>query len=453
MNATAPRSFLGLLFYRCGRIIELRDMKIQNTKTVARDDARKTVLAIAETALAAIDTRAAIRQFVSYDGVRLGVGGDFFSLESVDKLYVIAIGKCSVDAASALEEILGDRIYDGIAMDMNEGVLSRIRVVRGQHPMPTQENVDATKAIIELLRPLKENDFVLFVISGGGSTFLCQPEELTCVDEANILSCMFESGAGIRDINVVRKHISLARGGYLAKYAYPARAVSLIFADVPGDDIEFVASGPTVKDTTTVADAKIIAEKFNISARCNIADIGLLETPKEDKYFEKMTNILLISNSVALDAMKKEAEKKGFFVDVRSKTLQGEARDVASDIVEALHKAKPGTVHLYGGETTVTVRKPGKGGRNLEMALSALRYIAPGEIVLPLATDGRDNTDFAGAICDMMTKEDAQKLELDIDAFLENNNSYDFFDRTGDYIMTGLTGSNVSDLIIAFKAI
>jgi len=237
---------------------------IQNFEELSKTEERKLALEIIEAGLEAIDTNKVIKEAVKIDGNDLRVGNEGFPLEKIDRLFVIAVGKCSISAGEALEEILEDKITGGIAIDVRNGKLDRIQVVSGDHPLPSEINVDATKRIIKLLSDATEKDLVIFVISGGGSTLLCQPENSTCVDEANIIQCLFNSGADIKKINTVRKHLSSARGGHLAKYAYPARVVSLIFSDVPGDDLEFIASGPTIKDTTSTEDAEKILKECSI---------------------------------------------------------------------------------------------------------------------------------------------------------------------------------------------
>lgn len=424
-------------------------MKIKNFEELAVTKGRRTALLVAEAGLQAIDTEQVIEHAVRIEGDTLVVENQRFPLASVKRLFVVGVGKCSLEAGAALERILGDRITDGIVVDVHEGALQKLRTFTGTHPLPTEQNVDATKEIITLLSGRAEDDLVLFVISGGGSTLLCQPTNFTCQEESNVISCLSKAGADIHEINTLRKHLSLARGGYLAKHAYPARSVALIFSDVPGDILEFVASGPTVKDTTTVEDAKKIIAKYEVQKRCGFSDAGLVETPKEEKYFERVTNVLAVSNRVALDAMAAKAKELGYAPRIATASLSGEARDVGTKIIEEIRKSAPKTALLYGGETTVTLRKPGKGGRNQELVLSALRSVGPGECVMSIASDGRDNTDFGGALCDIITKENAQHMGADPELYLGENRSYEFFSSVGDYLHTGDTGSNVSDLIIA----
>lgn len=427
-------------------------MKIQNFKELATSDLRTSALRIAEAGLQAIDTEAVVRRSVSYEKGDLRVMDKHFSLAADDRLVVIGVGKCALEAARALEGILGERITMGAVIDVHEGTLAKIATYRGAHPFATDANVEATRAVIALLKDLTERDFVLFLISGGGSALLCQPKNFTCEDEDMLLHHLFEKGVAIEEVNTVRKHLSLARGGYLAEYAYPARSASLIFSDVSGDNFEFIASGPTVRDITTVAEARAVLQKYDPEGQFRSMADNLIETPKDGKYFANIANFLAVDNMAALRAMEASAREIGFSSRIVTAMLSGEARNAGRTIANEIHASASRTVLLYGGETTVTVRNPkGIGGRNQEVVLGALPGIKDDELVMSIASDGRDNTGFGGALCDIMTKRIAEKKGLVPDAFLAENRSYDFFSAEGDYLMMGDTGSNVSDLIIAVK--
>jgi glycerate-2-kinase len=425
--------------------------KIINFKKLAVSESRKDVLEIAEAGLLAIDTKKAILKGIKLEKGKLLVHDHVYSLVNVRKLLVIGIGKCSLEAAGALEKILGDKITGGIVLDVHEGKLKKIKTYTGDHPLPTPRNIDATRKIIKMLSNLTERDLVIFIISGGGSTLLCQPKDFTCFEESYVEDCLIHAGAEIHEFNTVRKHMSLARGGYLAKYAYPARVISLIFSDVVGNDLEFIASGPTVKDTTTLEQAHKIIKKYKVQEKCGFSHLKLMETPKGKRYFERVRNILFISNQTALEAMLKKAGEIGYVSKIVKSNLIGEARDAGKEITETLSKENPRTVLLYGGETTVTVTGKGKGGRNQELALSALRFIKNDQVLLTVSSDGKDNSDHAGAVCDIITKEKAKKDNLDVEKYLKDNNSYEFFEKTGDYLKTGDTGSNVADIVIAIN--
>ena len=283
--------------------------KIQNFEQLSSSETRKTALEIAEAGLWAIDTPTIVRKGIRIENSTLFIQNRAFSLKDVRNVYVVGIGKCALAACSALEEVLGDRIAGGIVLDIKEGALERLRLLVGDHPFPTERNAKATAEIITLLKVLEQDDLVLFVVSGGGSTLLCQPESLSCQDEAAIVSSLFRAGATIQELNIVRKHLSLARGGYLAMHAYPARSISLIFSDVPGNDLSVIASGPTVKDETTKEQALEILKKYNLVEKLNLSEEDFLETPKDDMYFVNTLNILLLSNQTALSAMKEKASE------------------------------------------------------------------------------------------------------------------------------------------------
>lgn len=429
-------------------------MKIQNSTKLEKTELRKSALAIAEAGFAAIDTRAALKKHLRVDGDRVTVGGVRFRVGGQGKLFLIGVGKCSSEAALAIEEIAGEKLSGGIVLDVRTPPSrgGRVKYYGGTHPFPSEKNTAVAREIADFLKQLTKNDFVIFAISGGGSTLLCLPAEgNTCVEEELILKRLFSVGATIQEINTVRKHISEARGGFLAKYAYPARSVALIFSDVPGNDLGFVASGPTVKDDTTVKDAAEILRKHKILESCKLSGCGLIETPKEDKYFKKVTNVLAVSNTIALEAMRDEAESRRFKAKIVTDRIEGEAREAGEDIVRTLRKEPRRTCLLYGGETTVTVDKKGRGGRNGELALSALRFVEDGELLAAIASDGRDNGEYAGALADTLGRCKSEELKLQIAKHLANHDPAPFFERTGDYLMTGDTGSNVSDLIIALK--
>lgn len=424
-------------------------MKIKNFKELARTDLRKKTLEIIEAGFEEIDTASTVKRLVRFDKKRnqITFQGKTFSLEKMKRVFVVGIGKCSLEAVSVLEKILGKRIDGGIVLDVRKASLKRVKALAGDHPFPSEKNIRKTRRIIDFLKKTEKDDLVIFVISGGGSTLICQPEGFKREEEIVIVKELFRKGATIQEINTIRKHISSARGGYLAYYAYPSSVVSLIFSDVPGDDIQFVASGPTVLDQTSVKDAERVLNKYNIAFdRANI-----IETPKEKKYFRKVRNFLVISNAIALEAMRKKAKELGLSPVIKTIRLEGEARKIGKKAVKELRRSRGKRAFLYGGETTVTIRGKGKGGRNQELALSALRSIGDNEIVASVASDGWDNTDFAGAVVDRLTALKAKEMGLLPDDFLKNNDSYNFFKKVGDFIETGHTGSNVADFVLAVR--
>ena len=427
-------------------------MKIKNFKELATTTKRADALSILDAGLSAIDTRNVITGSVFVDGGMLNIAENTYTLSDFDRVRVVGVGKCSVEAVGALEEILGDVLTDGITLDVVHGTsqTGRVSFLVGTHPLPTDANIEATAQILSFLDTCTERDLVIGIISGGGSTLLSQPPQntLSANGEANLIMSLMDGGATIQEMNTVRKHLSTARGGGLAQHAHPATVVSLIFSDVPGDDMSFIASGPTVLDTTTKQDAETLLTKYSLEKIIPY----LIETPKQTEVFEKVTNTIVVSNRIALDAMKKEASMRGYVAEIVDTTLTGEAHVVAVEILKRLHAAGEKNVLLFGGETTVISEGVhGNGGRNQEVALAGLSDVLDGEVLIACASDGRDNTDAAGAVCDRDVVTMAQEKDVSIEEYLASHNSFLFFEKVAGHIMTGNTGSNVSDLIIALK--
>ena len=425
---------------------------IQNYETLAISDAREDALTIAEAGYAAIDAGDAVRRKIRVADDTLSIGDTVYPLAG-RKVFFVGVGKCAVRGGRAIETLLGDILVGGIALDVfapDQDGVSKIETYIGTHPLPTEVNEKASKRILDFLSERHEEDLVIMLISGGGSTLLCSPETpMTCTDESVLFKTLTAHGAPIQDLNTVRKHISRARGGALAAAAYPAEVVALIVSDVPGNDISSIASGPTVQDTSTVADAQAILEKYDMASS---AGITFIETPKEEKYFKRVTNTLFLSSQDALTYMQDEAVRRGYATQVVDTHFTGEARDLGRTVTEKLHTSAPKTALFYTGESTVTLSvDAGRGGRNQEMALATLLDILPGELVLPFASDGHDNTDHAGAIADELTRTHAQEKNISVQDYLDGHRSYDFFTTVGDALVTGYTGSNVSDFIIAIK--
>lgn len=428
------------------------EREMQNFEALALTDLRRDALAIAEEGYEAIDIRKALGRGLTREGDTLSVGGKTYPLAG-RRVFFVGVGKCAFAGAGTIEKILGDHLTAGIALDVSpiEGAMpTKIETYVGSHPLPSEVNENATKRIIELLSDCTGDDLVLMLISGGGSTLLClHKATMTCFDESTLFEELTARGAPIQDINTVRKHISHARGGNLAKAAHPAEVISLIVSDVPGNDMNVIASGPTVLDTSTVADARAVLEKYGVTAAANIE---FLETPKEPEYFERVTNLLFLSSKNALEAMRSEAMRLGYVATIKDEHFDGEAYDTGRAIAEALHNAPAKSAFLYAGESTVTLPiHHGAGGRNQEMALATLEAVHDDELILPFASDGHDNTEYAGAIADATTRAHARAQNLSILDFLSGHRAYDFFTSTGDALVTGYTGSNVSDLIIALK--
>jgi glycerate-2-kinase len=409
---------------------------------------RRDALKIIQAGIQAIETKAAVANKVKRRGEMLLVGRKKYDLKKFGRIFVVGIGKASCEAASELEKILSDRITGGMVIDVKCGKLRRIKTANGTHPLPSAKNLKATGEIVKILNQLKPDDLVLAVISGGGSALLCWPYGVKCEDLAKITRTLMKKGATIQELNTVRKHLSQIQGGQMAQLAHPAAVVGLIFSDVPGDDLSMVASGPTFPDRTTMQDALRVLAKYDVFKQCKMPACDLKETPKKLEIFKKVQNVLVVNNNVAAEAMLEMAKKLGYKAKKISTCLIGEARKVGAKLATL---PKPGEAIIACGETTVTVSGKGKGGRNQELALGALAVIRPGVLVASCASDGRDNGPVAGALADGQTKLAAAAKKLDTDKFLRRNDAYHFFQKAGGHIVTGPTGANVSDLMVAIR--
>ena len=427
--------------------MQCHDTLIHNLNALATTPLRTDLLTIAAAGMDAIRTSSVIRRCIVRTGNQLTVGSTTYDLTRYAHLYVLAVGKCSLDAAVTLEEVLGDAVSDGVIIDVRGGVtLKRMRAFEGTHPYPSAQNAAHTKALLTLAEQATEDDLVIAIVSGGGSALLCQPESHTPVEETQLIQALFRAGATIEELNVVRKHLSKARGGYVAAAVHPATLAAVLFSDVPGDDVAVIASGPTVRDTTTRKDAFDVLEKYGLHRSFDRGHF--IDTPKDPRLFAEVRNDLVLTNATALQAMRDAALQVGYRALIRDTRLTGEAREIGAMIAAELHTVEPRTVLLYGGETTVTIRGTGTGGRNQELSLGALEHLGPGEAVLSLASDGRDNTDCAGGIADEETRRVAQEHALVVREYLDANDSYAFFHTLRQGVETGYTGANVADLVI-----
>ncbi|MFP4616682.1 MAG: glycerate kinase [Candidatus Paceibacterota bacterium] len=418
---------------------------IKNFTELATTPARQDALNILNAGYDAVNTERVLAKKVKMKNETLFIKEESYSLADHKNIYFVGIGKCALEAGRFIEELLGDHLKDGIVIDTSEGTLDRIRTYSGTHPYPSEQNISAAKEITDLLGSASEDDLVIMVISGGGSALLCLPLDENSEHLSEITRSLTKAGADIYELNTVRKHLSAVKGGQLAKMSHPAKVASLLFSDVLGDDVSVIASGPTVKDETTVEEAEKILKKYQLLWEGN-DKLGLEETPKEDKWFEKVQNFLIVTNSDAIGAMEEKARELGYETVTGSKTISGKAHLVGKKFAET--ELAPGQVMISGGETTVNIKGSGKGGRNQETALATLPYLTPQKVFISAASDGIDNTDAAGALSDEKLKKEAEKLHLDPKRFISENDSYHFFQRAGGQIFTGATGSNVSDLYI-----
>jgi hydroxypyruvate reductase len=430
---------------------------------------RRDALAIFKAALKAADPAEAIRRHVAVERGTLRVGRKRYRLDSFRRIIVLGAGKASARMAEALERILADRISCGL-VNTKYGHLARLRHIALNecgHPVPDAAGVDGARRIAALAADATAADLVICLISGGASALLPLPAEPITLDENQettrlLLAC----GATIHEINAVRKHLSAIKGGQLARFAAPARVVALLLSDVIGDPLDVIGSGPTAPDESTFATAWGVIEKYGLPDRIPAVtrhrlEAGMLgeleETPKPgDPCFRRVQNLVVGSNRLAVDAAARGARQRGYKPVVLSTLIEGETRDIASMHAAILKEslasgrpARPPLCLISGGETTVTLRGDGLGGRNMEFALAcalALDGVA-GALALSAGTDGTDGpTDAAGALADGRTLARARALGLDAAAALARNDSYDFFDALGDLIKTGPTGTNVMDV-------
>jgi hydroxypyruvate reductase len=430
---------------------------------------REHAMQIFEAGLQAVDPVEAINRHIRLENDLLIIGGKQFNLHDYDNILVVGAGKAVAPMAKAVEDLLENRISDGVIVVKDEhGLpLKKVRIREASHPVPDKRGVQGTEEILALVEKAGARDLVICLISGGGSALLIAPvQEISLEDKQNATKLLLASGATIHEFNTVRKHLSRAKGGMLAQMANPATITSLILSDVVGDDLDVIASGPTVPDSSTFKDAEQILKGYGIweqlasSVRNHIekGSSGQIEdTPKSDNAaFLQCSQVLVGTNLQALKAAGKAAERLGYRPLILSSKVEGEAREVAKfytaiakEILESAYPMEPPVCVLAGGETTVTLQGDGRGGRNQEFALASALAIEglDNVIVLSGGTDGTDGpTDAAGAIADGTTVARALKSGLDPKDFLQRNDSYSFFQKLDDLVMTGPTRTNVMDL-------
>lgn len=430
---------------------------------------REDAHAIFRAGLRAADPALAIGTHCRKEKNDLYIGESRFDLTAIDRILIIGAGKATATMAQAMEKILGDRIYDGLISVKygHTASLKHIRTIEAGHPLPDANGVQAAQRMVAMVTEAQKSDLVIVLISGGGSALLPFPAKGVSLDDKQkttdrLLAC----GATIHEINAIRKHLSAIKGGRLAQAASPAKVVALILSDVVGDDLDVIASGPTVADRTTYADCLDILDRYKIALTIPQAVYTYLqcgakgdhkESPKRNSHnWDHIRNIIIGSNRQALMACAAKARRAGYQTLVLSAEIQGTTRDVASvhtaiarEVLASGHPLFPPACILSGGETTVVVKGSGKGGRNQEFALSAALAIDARDtiVILSAGTDGTDGpTDAAGALADNTTVQRSKALGLDIQQHLKNNDAYPFFEQLGDLLVTGPTGTNVMDL-------
>jgi glycerate 2-kinase len=435
------------------------------------DAMRQDAVTIFNSALCAVNAFSAVKNYCRRKADTFYIDQFPVNLNRYKNIYVIGAGKASAHMGAAIEEILSNRITDGIINVKYDHTvpLKRIKLIEAGHPIPDENGRKGALQILYLVEQLKAEDLVICLISGGGSALLPLPTPpLTLTDKQKTIRTLLSCGASINEINILRKHMSLIKGGRLAEKTWPATLITLIVSDVVCNPLDVIASGPTVGDPSTFNDCMDIISKYDILNRIPAAvaehfkkgiDEKIADTPKPGtQLFDKTINLIVGSNIEALSAARKTAESLGYNTLILSSMIEGDTRQAAhlhTAIAKEIRKtgnplSTPACI-LSGGETTVILAGTGKGGRNQEFALTAAIDIADEDrmVILSAGTDGTDGpTDAAGGIVDSCTIKKANGADLNPIAFLENNDSYHLFQKTGDLLITGPTGTNVMDLRI-----
>jgi hydroxypyruvate reductase len=439
----------------------------QSSITPKWKDFHRHLYKIREAALAAVDPGRCVRSCISLRGDIIDVLDSTYPLHPAGRIFVVGAGKAGYGMALSAQEVLGDRLTAGVVAIpvMREGTSGRIEFIVGADPIPTGGSIHAGKRIESLLKTVSDSDFVIMLISGGGSALLEYPEEGISLRHLHVVNELFlRSGAPINDINAIRRQISRIKGGGLGRMAMPAKSIALILSDVVGDPLIDIASGPTVQDQTSAKDALSILNKYRLIDLVPKEVIDFLEdkvVESSDLYeprVEFVQNFVIGNNRTAAQAAATMAKNIGFKAFIVSTAMQGEAKRVGTVVGALLKCARHASAEkndptclIFGGETTVTVQGEGVGGRNQEMALAAALELDRTERVamMAMATDGVDGpTPAAGAIVTGDTIVRAQKLGIEATQYLRNNDSHSFFTKLGNTIGTGPTGTNVNDLAI-----
>jgi len=454
-------------------MIKIKNKKqlIENGETRLNRKARALALRSLESALNAVDSKHIIKSKLLLRDSTLHVNGYSFDLKRFKNVYVVGGGKASGSMAEALEEILGKHVTNGL-VNVPHGSKQNTRIIKlheASHPVPDEAGVEGTRRMLEMAEQAEEDDIVICLISGGGSSLMPMPRgEISTADKRDITDALLKCGATINEINTVRKHISGFKGGWLAKRAYPATILNLILSDVVGDPLDFIASGPTVPDSTTFGDATKVLKKYVLWDKSPGSIIKVLsegekgtipETPKaNDNAFKKVFNVVVGNNRLASITAREYLKSEGLNTLLLTATMEGEARHAGVMLASTAREVsvsgnpipKPAGI-IAGGETTVTVTGKGLGGRNQEIALAAAQKLKDmdGAVVASLSTDGVDGpTDAAGAIADGKTLTRAGEIGLNPEEYLAENDSYHFFLKLNDLIITGPTGTNVNDVSV-----
>jgi hydroxypyruvate reductase len=417
--------------------------------------------ALCEAALRAADAGEAVRRYLRRDATVLRVGQRRLELSPVSRVWLIALGKAAPAMASAAAECVEQYLAGGIVTTLGEtqSIHPRLWTLAGGHPLPDSGSLAAGEQARRILAGACPDDLVLVLVSGGGSAmFELLGEGITLDDLRTLNDRLIRSGAPIDKINTVRRSLSLVKGGGLVRLAWPARTIGLILSDVVGDPLFAVASGPTVLQSTGRQEARRVLQEYGLwkdappSIRAALVASSVVEA--RPALAPSPINLRVGGNREMVQAARAEAERRGFRTRLLSGRMRGEAREVGSAFARRLIRAPARCCYLMGGETTVTVRGAGRGGRNQELALAAARVLdgVAGAAVLAMASDGVDGpTDAAGASVDGATLGRARDLGLDPEASLAENDSYPLLLACGALLRTGATGTNVGDLVVGLR--
>ena len=449
---------------------------INFTKSLAKlkvnNEIHRSVSSILKAALDAADPIEVVEKNLKLDENQLQVADKTFLLYPDSRIILIAIGKAALDMAKGAIEVLGDQIKGGVVVCKHnlDGIssLGQIKVLLGSHPVPDQRSIDAAFQIRKALTDTTSRDVVLLLVSGGGSALVCLPAPgVTLQDIQEVTTTLLRSGASINELNAVRKHLDLIKGGGLLKMAAPAPVGALVISDVVNNPLDVIASGPAVPDPSTFMDASKILENFAglhnipepVRVRIETGCRGEIEDTLKpgDALSSSAAHTIVASNQISAEAALEAALKTGFNAEIIGCGLIGEARQAGvylAGLLKTKRAEKQPYLGIVGGETTVKVTGKGLGGRNLEVALGAVAEISGIKncLLITLATDGEDGpTNAAGAFVTGETLSAAHQLGLDPDVFLNNNDAYHFFEKTGGLILTGPSGTNVNDLNFIFR--
>jgi len=440
------------------------------------DEMKRTAKAIFLKAISAVDPSKLLRERIRIERDRLlitmqGDSEKVFDLNGVHKVFLVGTGKASNSMAQVIEEIFGDRITRGVITTKYGHLLplKKTEIIEAGHPLPDRKGCEGAKKIQRLLKESGPEDLVIFLLSGGGSALLPLPaDHIDLKEKQEVTQLLLDCGANIKEINTIRKHISRMKGGWLAKWAYPSTVIGFILSDVVGNQLDVIGSGPTVSDPSTFEEAWDILKKYDllneiapsIRRHLQLGKEGKIEeTPKpQDAVFERVYNSLIGSNILALLAAEKEASSSGYNTLILSSSIEGETREaarfhtaIAKETISSGNPIPRPACILSGGETTVTIKGKGLGGRNQEFVLAGAFEISGIEKVVLLSggTDGTDGpTDATGAIADNTTIHRGKSMGLDPKSHLDHNNAYPFFEKLGDLLITGPTHTNVMDVRI-----